>query len=133
MGLEGNSLTIASHSVMVVILIALITRSLRTFQRGLGSEAVEHGLMVVIAICASGIIIERLYYITARFLRPIGINLWAMHPAPEALSLVGGVGFYAIMVPMIRAQRSPRATIVRVSSEWLGLVVLWFLVIWILY
>ena len=133
MGLEGNSLTIASHSVMVVILIALIIRSLRTFQKGLGSKAVEHGLMAVIAICASGTIIERLYYIAARFLRPIGIDLWAMHPAPEALSLVVGMGFYAIMVPMIRARMSERATILRVCSEGSCLIGLWFLVVWILH
>jgi hypothetical protein len=134
MGLEENSLTIASHVVMVVILFILAARALGTFKKGLGGLAVDHGLMAVIAIACVALSIERFYYISARFLRSRDLNLWDMHPAPEVLSLIVGIGIYGIMVPLLRAQISDRRRhLSRVAWEVIGLISIWIVAVWVLY
>lgn len=131
MGLEQNSLTIASHLVMIIILLALAGRALSTFEKGLGGLAVEHGIMAAIAIACVGLSIERLYYVAARF---FSLNLWSMHPAPEVLSLVVGIGLYGIMVPLLRAQMPNRRRHAhRIAREVMALILLWTVTVWLLY
>lgn len=134
MGLEQNSLTIASHMVMVVILFMLAGRALSTFNKGLGGLAISHGLMAAIAIACVGLSIERLYYVAARFLLGKGLNLWQMHPAPEFLSLIVGTGIYGLMIPLLHAQISDRRRLViRVLSEVIGLACFWVIFVWIFF
>jgi hypothetical protein len=134
MGLEQNSLTIASHLAMVVILFILAGRALSTFNKGLGGLAVEHGLMAAIAIACVGLSIERLYYLAARFLHGNGVNLWDLHPAPEVLSLIVSVALFGITVPLVRAQSTDqRRCMRRVGWEVIALVSLWLTTVWVLY
>tara|TARA_R110000744_G_scaffold78295_10_gene154362 strand:+ start:4013 stop:4417 length:405 start_codon:yes stop_codon:yes gene_type:complete len=134
MGLEGNSLTIASHTVMVLILSTLIWRALKCVAFGHGEEAMRRGLLPAIAICATALIIERLYYVAARVLKVRGLDLWSMHPAPETLSLIVGIGFYGIMVPILRASGQPAArTKMRICAEVLSLFLIWAMTVVVLY
>lgn len=134
MALGYNGLTIASHLVMVIILVMLACRALRTFHKGLGGIAVQHGLMAVIAIACVALTIERSYYIAARFLRSQDLNLWELHPAPEILSIVVSVGVYSLMIPLMWAQLMDRQSVMlRVMSEAVLLIVVWFSVVWVLY
>lgn len=126
MGLEANAYTVASHTVMVLILGALIWRALWCLAKGLAVEVIKHGLLPAICICATSLIIERIFYICARVLRPRGIDLWSLHPAPETLSLVVGMGFYGIMIPMIHASNvTARRAKAHIFLEVIFLMIVW--------
>ena len=134
MGLEQNSLTIASHLAMVVILFILAGRALSTFNKGLGGLAISHGLMAAIAIACVGLSIERGYYVLARFFLGKGVNLWGMHPAPEVLSLIVCVGLYGVMVPLLRAQNASRRRFAhRIGWEVVLLISFWIFTVWLLF
>jgi len=123
--LGQNAFTVASHLTMVAILIMLIARivSHRTGQLG-----------AAIGIMAVGMIIERLYYVLARFLAPLGVNLWQLHPAPEVLSMVVATGAYGVMVPLIwRSYHPQKKAVQRMCFEVAALSALWGLTVWGLY
>lgn len=134
MELGSNAFTVASHVTLITILFILGYRVLHAKISGLFHLAMDRGLTAAIAIAAMALALERLYYVVARFLVDFGVNLWAMHPAPEALSLVVATGLYGIMIPMILAEASSdlRAWS-QVGREFICLVLLWGLIAGALY
>lgn len=134
MDLGANAYPVASHLIMVGILLMLIIRVMIAPHGPRMMEAIDLGFRATIAIGALGLIIERLYYVLARLLKPDGIDLWSMHPAPEVLSIVVGLGLYSIMVPMIFAAAATREVAVRrVIVEMSSIVLVWVVLVRVFY
>ena len=133
--LGTSAYTVASHSVMIIILIGFAVRSLRSIDGEVAFRAVQlHGYTASLALACMALGVERLYYISARLLRPAGIDLWSRHPAPEVLSLIVSTGLYAAMVPLILARApSTSAALQRIAMEWVALAAVFLLVARALY
>lgn len=132
--LGPNAFTVASHITMIVILLTLGVRIMAAKVSGVMGAAMHRGMTAAITIAALSLGIERGYYIAARFLVSSGVNLWTMHPAPEVLSIVVGIGLYGIMIPMLLADaRRDRDAWLKVFREVLLLLAFWTAATWVLF
>lgn len=123
-GFGMSGLTIASHVTLIVIVSMLAWRAMRHM---------DPGLRAAISIACIALIIERSYYILARFLYASGVDLWRMHPAPEVLSLIVATGLYAIMIPILIYRYGLSRGWSRISVEAAGLLLFWAALAWVLY
>ncbi|MBW4708642.1 hypothetical protein KX928_12690 [Roseobacter sp. YSTF-M11] len=129
-----NAYTVASHLTMIAILTVLAFRVLAAPHGALMQSAIDLGFKATVAIGAVALIIERTYYVIARFLKSQGINLWEMHPAPEALSLVVAFGLYSVMIPLIlAAARTRKFGLCRIALEISVACTFWAMIAWVLY
>lgn len=134
MDMGQNAYTIASHATMITILTLLAFRVLAAPHGELMRSAIDLGFKATVAIGAVALIIERAYYVLARFLKPAGINLWEMHPAPEALSLLVAFGLYSVMIPLILAgARTRRTGTYKITLEIITACLFWVVIAWALY
>lgn len=135
MGFGSAALVIASQVTMIPILLALACRAVRMVEREqLYRAAARHEMALMIAIFAGAMIVQQVYYIAARLLLPHGINLWQLHPGPEAMNLVVAMGAYGLMVPFILARAgSARAGLRLIATEWTALLALWVAIAWALF
>ena len=134
MGFENISLIVASHLVLIAICILFTARAIRTEDRMRSIRSLDKGLLAALSVLVCALAVERAYYVAARLLLGSGYNLWAMHPAPEVLSLIVATGIYAPMVPMLLAKtHSPVGVFRRIVLEIMCLAGLWFLIVWWLY
>ncbi|WP_425091991.1 hypothetical protein [Tropicimonas sp. S265A] len=134
MDMGYNGLTVASHTVMVMLLILIAARGLH----GLSTIRVDRHVLdrmgVALAIACLAIGIERAYYVMARLLARYGEDLWQAHPLPEVLSLVMSLGLYGLMVPiMLHTFETRNAAIRRICLELSGLGLLWLGLAWALF
>ncbi|MEM7667734.1 MAG: hypothetical protein AAF317_01110 [Pseudomonadota bacterium] len=129
-----NAYTVASDLTMIAILCLLAFRVLVAPHGDLMRSAIDLGFKAMVAILCVALIIERAYYVTARFLKDKGINLWDMHPAPEALSLIVACGLYSVMIPMILARSRTRSVAcTRIVFEVLFALLFWIIIAAVLY
>lgn len=135
MDLGPNALTVASHIVLVAIVLAFMVRLAWGLNGVSVVDAIQRfGFVPLLIICLCGLLIERLYYIVARFLRPSGLDLWQLHPAPEVLSLIVAVGLYVVQVPLITTGALSRGAAGRRVSTEVGLyAVIWVIVVGLFY
>ena len=129
MGFGADAFAIASHLVLTGVLLVLAYWVLRLFpNQEVLTRAEAHGLSAAIAVALFGLAIERGYYVAARALKGQGIDLWSMHPAPEALSLLVAFGLFVIFGPL-RAARlfDPRRAWGRLALLWCLLLLGWSL------
>lgn len=109
------------------MLALLGARFLRALEAGLIERAINrHALTVCISVALAALGVERCYYIAARLLQPQGLNLWALHPAPEVLSAVVATGLYVANVPFILARATSAAGVGRAITLDLSIVVILF-------
>ncbi|MEL7098275.1 MAG: hypothetical protein AAGM84_05535 [Pseudomonadota bacterium] len=107
MGFAENATTIASHALMIVVLVQLLYRVVLAFEARRALEAVRsHGLMLALGIMAAFTLLERSYYLIARLIQNTGVDLWSMHPAPEVLSAIMALGIYCVQVPLLAAHQA---------------------------
>jgi len=89
MGLGWSAVTLACHMLIVYGVLKLIGRAayVRRFeniaQRLWASEYVHWSFWAV----ATSWVIERVYYVFARYAQIHEVDLWSTHPVPETLSL----------------------------------------------
>lgn len=131
-GLGMSAVTIASHTIVIMILILGGYRLIRSLEHGVAIRAVKHhGLTPALASAAVALGVERAYYITARTLRPTGLDLWQMHPAPELLSLIVSVGLYAATAPLVLARMEDLNQALRVfGRDWMIFAAVFGAIVW---
>lgn len=131
MTLGMSAFTVASHSVMILILILSGYRIVRSLEDDIAVRAVIHyGLTPALALAAVALGVERAYYILARFLRPSGVDLWSMHPAPELLSMIVSAGLYLATAPLVRARCETFRRAFRViCRDWIMLAAVYFAIV----
>lgn len=86
--LEWSAVTMASHLCLAVAIACAFVNAVsmrRTWQFP-SSSAVFVRLEGPIFAIAAALMVERFYYVIARFLVKSELNLWQAHPAPEMLS-----------------------------------------------
>ena len=135
MGLEWSALTTASHVVLVLSVLLLFQEAMMLRHVVPAAKpARSQRLFYAGAWIMAAFVVERLYYVAARLLLPEGVDLWAMHPAPEFLSaMVAAAVFGAFATitgltsPILRRARST------VAIHGAFLVGVWTLVAWFLW
>ncbi|GIT85424.1 hypothetical protein [Roseobacter sp. OBYS 0001] len=134
MGFEQNALTIASHLTMIAVLIVLVVRLVLAGANSIAWEALGHGLTPALAIACVGLMLERTYYVLARIVKPHGVDLWNLHPAPEVLSFIVGAGLFVVSIPLVFVKSpTPRQGWTRISVEAFLFLCLWALLVWVFY
>ena len=135
MALEWSALTTASHVVLVLAVLLLFQEAMMLRHViPAAKPARSQRLFFAGAWIMAAFVVERLYYVAARLLLPRGIDLWAMHPAPEFLAaLVAAAVFGAFAT--ITGLTSPilgraRAT---VAIHGASLIAVWAAVAWFLW
>jgi hypothetical protein len=109
----GGDFTAASHAVLIVALLIGVRRMLALTHdapAGRVSMAAASKLPSASAMTLLALMLERSYYFLARVLAP-EFNLWALHPAPEILSLF--VAFYVVNESHAVLKRRGLSTVVR--------------------
>ena len=124
-GYGQSAFTIASHLTLSVALGLLVWRLLRMLDGEVPAIAIRRGWVAGLAIFAWGLLSERAYYIAARLLRPLGVDLWQMHPAPEVLSVMVFLTLYALKGPLVYSQFPPDVARRRIGVELGWLCLLW--------
>ena len=99
-GLGASALTTASHVILVIVLLMVFHGAQRVIA--------ERGSFAIVASSQffrwsvfsvfSALIVERIYYIGARLMRPLGFDLWQSHPAPELLSAAVAASLFCLSV-----------------------------------
>ncbi|WP_436399315.1 hypothetical protein [Roseobacter sp. S98] len=132
--MEQNAYTVASHLTLIAILVLLAVRVLRAPYGTLLETAMDLGFKATVAIGCVALVLERSYYVAARFLMSDGFDLWQMHPAPEVLSVIVALGLYAVMIPVILARAAgPRTAALRITVELSCAAGFWVAIAWVLY
>ncbi|MEO0861124.1 MAG: hypothetical protein AAFY65_10940 [Pseudomonadota bacterium] len=129
--LAENVAPMASHAVMIVILVMVVCRVLRAEGTGLLRLATEdHHLPMFVSLAAIALAVERGFYVAARMLEGHDIDLWKAYLAPELLALIVGAGLYAITLPIMRARiGSWGATLRRAAIDGSLLMFGWFVIV----
>ena len=90
--------TTASHIILVVVVFLVFHEAQRLIATQGSFSVLAHSAFVRWSIFTvfAALILERLYYITARLLRPYGFDLWQQHPAPEVLSFSVALALFSL-------------------------------------
>lgn len=109
MGLHWSAVTLASHVALVLAIVCAFANAVavrRVWGRSDGVRAFARIEGPVFAIAAA-LVVERLYYVTARLLINSDLNLWTAHPAPEALSFTVAASIFALAAAIRRMGSDP--------------------------
>jgi hypothetical protein len=133
MGLGADAWPVASHLVLVAVLVALGVRVMRAFaQPGLLAEAERRGLSAAAALVCAALALERSWAIFARVMRSRGIDVLGLHPAPEVLAALVAGSLYGVGAVLLLAERGPRRARPRILLEIGAMVLLWCLTVAVL-
>lgn len=123
--LGPSAFTLASHVVLLVALVMTVWRVGAAVERQAAETTCNHEIMIAVLAAFAAIAVERVYYIAARALKPTnGLDLWALHPAPEMLSLMVAGAVYtggAIALPVGRRRRRVALEIACMGALWLAI------------
>ncbi|QBF31515.1 hypothetical protein [Thalassococcus sp. S3] len=137
MGLGENGYTLASHSVLITLLMLMLFRYGRMLVSAERRSQMDwQELIPAITIFTLALVLERGYYAAARFLAHQGADLWMMHPVPTFLSVMVAVTVYAMNVPVMLAETVGRARWIfwtRIAGEMTLFISLWCAIGWWLY
>lgn len=133
MSLGPSAFVAASHVALIVALLILLVRIVRSLDDRSSREVISRGALPGLGVFAWAIVVERAYYVAARLLQPHGIDLWQMHPAPQILSMLLVGALYALKVPFVLAQYARAAAIRSLLIEVALIACLWGGVSWLLY
>ncbi len=126
--LGANALTVASHTAVVVAVLLVFAACARLVSTpgGLGVVADSSYARLAFFSVLAMYLVERLYYIAARLLRDVGVNLWAAHPAPEILSAAIALAIFnfAAAIQLALSYDFDR-TLARISMQALTVLALW--------
>ncbi|MEM6727017.1 MAG: hypothetical protein AAF618_00830 [Pseudomonadota bacterium] len=129
MTLAENAFTIASHLSLFIIGVMVAVRIVMVVSRGRFEFLNLFDLVCAWLLCLSMFGIERLYYVVARWVAPLGIDLWRAHPAPEILAILVAIGVYATGVPFSRAVLTRSAVLRRGGRDFLILGAIYLVIV----
>ena len=135
MGLGFSALTTASHAVLVLAVLLLFSEVVLLRHILVPREpARSRSLFFAAALVMASFVIERLYYVAARLLKPHGVDLWALHPAPEVLSALVALSVFGAFASLA-GLTSPLVSRARMTVALHGsvLVGLWAVIAWLLW
>lgn len=132
----ASAFTTASHAALILAVILVFSELMlarRVSWRDRPIAEQTHVRLTLIAVFAA-VVVERLYYVVARLLKPNGIDLWQMHPVPELLSgavavAVYGFGFALIMATAV----TRRAGVIAAVANGASIALMWAAIAVILY
>lgn len=110
--MTADSITAAAHLVLALSTGVAIWRMVHlSDRRHTDHDRPEyHGLVTGVILMLGLIMVERIYYVAARLLKPLDINLWNAHPAPVMLSIMVALCVYQLCPRiMYRAGYSARS------------------------
>jgi predicted Co/Zn/Cd cation transporter (cation efflux family) len=124
-GFGPSALTLASHASICLAVLMIFAEALRlaAIPDGIGQVLRSHYARLSAFTVLSMMVVERLYYAAARLLRPLDVDLWAAHPAPEFLSGALSLSLFNLVVAArLATDPQPWTTI---AQQFTVLVVVW--------
>ncbi|MDF3420168.1 hypothetical protein HKX29_17605 [Sulfitobacter sp. S46] len=96
MGLDWSAVTMASHLCLVFAIACAFVNAVAARRNWIAQAPVEvfARLEGPIFALAATLMVERLYYVTARLMINSELDLWSAHPAPEMLSFSIAVSMF---------------------------------------
>ncbi|MGR3435255.1 MAG: hypothetical protein ACU0CO_10260 [Shimia sp.] len=105
--LGASAITAAGHLVMIFLMVRAVALGISMWVEQRLIDPDDHIVRATYAVLAS-LIFERAYYVAARFLKPLGVDLWTAHPAPEFLVLTINGALLWLLASWRAALRPPR-------------------------
>lgn len=123
-----SGLTVASHVTICLAIFMVFDEALRLAASpdGLKRALSTGGVRVAVFAALSAVVVERVYYIAARLLRPLGLDLWSQHPAPELLAASVAVTLFLVVVAgRVASSLDSHDWVVPMFLRAMSLVVVW--------
>ena len=114
MGLQWSAVTLASHLGLVIAVLFAFANAVRRVWSAADSPAVFRRLEGPVFAIVASLVVERLYYVTARLLVNTDIDLWSAHPAPELLSFMLMASIFSLAVAIRHLGVDPLLAVRRV-------------------
>jgi hypothetical protein len=131
MGLGPDAAIVASHAALIMVLLLVIARIGSFMARPeLPVIALKRDLLVYLGLFCWVLVIERAYYVAARLLKGVGVDLWSAHPAPALLSTVVVLGALGLKVSLLRAAFPGPAAMRRVAGDLCAVLIVWLMLFW---
>lgn len=118
MSMGVDAYTLASHVVLILSAVGFFgfVSVLGDNQLKLGGALMARRVGIARIVVFSFFIVERLYYVCARFLTQFGVNLWGAHPAPEVLSFGFAAAIYVLIWALLISHDEPILNLKRVAA-----------------
>ncbi len=105
MTLGGDGWPIASHAMLIAVLMLLAWRVMHSFARpGLLDEAERRGLSAAMALACTALVIERMWFIFSRAMRARGVDVYGLHPVPELVAFLVASTLYGVCAVLLMAR-----------------------------